>query len=166
MLKIDSNLIFVIINIIVLYLILKKFLFGPVTAVMEKRRQLIEDGLANARKTQADAAALKTQYEAAVGAAKEESRQILSDSRKKAKEESSRILEEADRQAKDALMKNQLDLEAQKQKMLDDMQSQVAELAMEAAGKMLMRETKEADNLNLYDRFLKQEGEKHDPDSL
>lgn len=162
MLKIDSNLIFIIINIIVLYLILKKFLFGPITAVMEKRKQLIEGGLADARKTQADAAALKSQYEKALNSAEETSRQILEESRKKAKEESSRILAEADRQAKAALEKNQKELLNQKQQMLGEMKDQVAELAMQAADKVLGRETKEADDLELYDRFLKEEEAKHD----
>ena len=39
-----------IINIIVLYLLLKHFLIGPVTNIMERRRQMIEDGFKNARR--------------------------------------------------------------------------------------------------------------------
>jgi len=34
--KIDINLVFTIINLIVLYLLMKKFLFGPIIAVREK----------------------------------------------------------------------------------------------------------------------------------
>ena len=42
LLRIDWNVIFTIVNLIVLYLGLRKFLIGPVTKVMDQRKQLIE----------------------------------------------------------------------------------------------------------------------------
>ena len=45
MLQLNVNLLFTIINLVVLYLLLKKFLIKPVTDVMEKRKKLIADGL-------------------------------------------------------------------------------------------------------------------------
>lgn len=51
MIKIDINLVFTIINLIVLYLLMKKFLFGPIIAVMEKRKAMIdEQGLLQLRR--------------------------------------------------------------------------------------------------------------------
>ena len=41
MLRVDINLVFTIINLLVLYLLIKKLLFGPVVAVMEKRKAMI-----------------------------------------------------------------------------------------------------------------------------
>ena len=38
MLRVDINLVFTIINLLVLYLLMKKFLFGPVVAVMEREK--------------------------------------------------------------------------------------------------------------------------------
>ena len=49
MLRFDMNFLYTMINLIVLAFLLKKFLIKPVTDIMEKRRQLIEDGLKNAR---------------------------------------------------------------------------------------------------------------------
>ena len=46
MIKIDINLVFTIINLIVLYLLMKKFLFGPIIAVMEKRKAMIDEQFA------------------------------------------------------------------------------------------------------------------------
>ena len=37
MLRLDINLVFTIINLLILFLLLKKFLFGPVVSVMEQR---------------------------------------------------------------------------------------------------------------------------------
>ena len=47
LLRIDWNVVFTIINLIVLYLGLRKFLIGPVTNVMEQRKQMIEGQIAD-----------------------------------------------------------------------------------------------------------------------
>ena len=53
LLRIDWNVVFTIINLIVLYLGLRKFLIGPVTNVMEQRKQMIEGQIADANKLKA-----------------------------------------------------------------------------------------------------------------
>ena len=63
LLRIDWNVVFTIINLIVLYLGLRKFLIGPVTNVMEQRKQMIEGQIADANKLKAEAGDLKKQYE-------------------------------------------------------------------------------------------------------
>ncbi len=73
MLRIDFNLVLTIINLIVLYLILKKFLFRPVMDIMEKREKMIADGISHASDRQEEAESLKKQYESALSGAKEES---------------------------------------------------------------------------------------------
>ena len=42
MIEININLVFTIINLIVLYLLMKKFLFGPILNVMEQRKNMID----------------------------------------------------------------------------------------------------------------------------
>ena len=78
LLRIDWNVIFTIVNLIVLYLGLRKFLIGPVTKVMDQRKQLIEGQMADARHVNEQANELKAQYEDALKQAHEESAQILS----------------------------------------------------------------------------------------
>ena len=46
MIEININLVFTIINLIVLYLLMKKFLFGPILNVMEQRKNMIDQGKA------------------------------------------------------------------------------------------------------------------------
>ena len=59
MIQFNVSLLFTIINLIVFYLLLKKFLFKPVMGIMEKREKLIADGLKNASDSQEEAARLK-----------------------------------------------------------------------------------------------------------
>ena len=55
MLRIDLNLVWTIINVIILYLLLKKFLIKPVTAIMDKREQMVKQGLEGARAQESQA---------------------------------------------------------------------------------------------------------------
>ena len=47
-LRLDFNLVLEMINLVVLFLILRKFLFRPVMNIMEKRKAMIAEGLKNA----------------------------------------------------------------------------------------------------------------------
>ena len=58
-----SNLVITIINILVLYLLLRKFLYKPVMGIIEKRDEMIKTQLETAKKTEQDAMQLKAQYE-------------------------------------------------------------------------------------------------------
>ena len=59
MIEININLVFTIINLIVLYLLMKKFLFGPILNVMEQRKNMIDQQFASAKDTEEQAYELK-----------------------------------------------------------------------------------------------------------
>ena len=93
------NLLYTMINLVVLYLLLRHFLIKPVTDIMEKREKLIEDGLASARNAREDAEKIRQEYETAVSGAKQESAQIIERAQRQAKTEYEKILREADEKA-------------------------------------------------------------------
>ena len=49
MLKLDINLLYTVVNILVMYALLRKFLFKPVQDVLDKRQKMVDDELANAQ---------------------------------------------------------------------------------------------------------------------
>ena len=149
MLQLNWNLVFEIINLIILCLLLKKFLIKPVTAVMDKRQAMISDGLSNARNSEAQADELKNRYEAALRDARNESGRLIEEAKKRAQEESDRILKEAGDQAADIMRKAEKNIEN--------------ELAVSAARKMTGDTGHGSEDSLLYDRFLK-EAEGHETD--
>ena len=94
-LRLDMNLVYEMINLVVLYLLLRHFLIRPVTQIMEKRRKVIEEGLKNARTAQDDAMKMKQEYQDALKGAREESAALIERARKDAKVEYERIVGEA-----------------------------------------------------------------------
>ena len=150
MLRIDFNLVLTIINLIVLYLILRKFLFRPVMDIMEKREKMIADGIGHANEEQDKAHALKKQYEDALNGAKEESTKMIEQAKLDAKQEYNQM-----KTARESL--NQ-----EREQAFDDMKAQVAGLAMDAAKKILLENADNISGVNAYDQFLKDAGDSHD----
>ena len=159
MISINLNLVWTIINLVVLYLLLKHFLIGPVMNIMEQRKQMIEDGFKNAQAAQDDANRLKQEYETALSGAKQESVQLIEDARKSAKAEYERILSEAGDKAENILESAKESVRVEREQTMKELQSQIAGLAVASAAKIVGKSTDDRETLDLYDQFLKEAGE-------
>ncbi len=148
------------INLFVLDFLLKKFLIKPVTDMMEKRRQLIEDGLKNAQNARKMRMKMKEEYAKALGGAKEESVRIVEKARKDAKAEYERIVKEADAKAGSMLESAKADIRVEREQTMSELQSEIAGLAMTAAAKIVGEQT--GNNQEIYDKFLEEVGEAHE----
>ena len=62
MLRLDWNILFNIINLIILYLLMKRFLFKPVNAILEKRQQAADAQFAEADRQKAEAKESQEHY--------------------------------------------------------------------------------------------------------
>ena len=144
MIKIDINLVFTIINLLVLYLLMKKFLFGPI----------IND----------NAKALQEQYEGALKSAKEESYQIMEQARKEAKAQADHTVEETTAKVDAMLAKAQEDIRMERENAMRQMKGDVAELAMKAAAKVIGKNSGADQDLSLYDQFIEEAGDPDDSD--
>lgn len=160
-----SNLVITVINILVLYFILRKFLYNPVMGIIEKRKEMVYSQLEHAKKTEQDAMALKAQYEESLNDAHAQSVQILEKSRTRAQEEYAQIVKEADVQAGKIIDNAQKTVELNREKAVRGMEKEVAGLAMAAVSKMLGEQKNAAANQALYGQFLSQAGEQNDTDS-
>lgn len=161
MIQFNISLIYTIINLVVFYLLLKKFLFKPVMGIMEKRNKMIADGLQNAADTQKEAKRLKADYEKALSGAKEQSDQIVDKARTQAKTEYDRILVEANEKAGIMLENAKKTIEVERQRTMNTLQSEIAGLAMQAAKKIVDEKTENQGNKGIYDQFLERVGEAH-----
>ncbi len=165
LLRIDWNVLFTIINLIVLYLLLKKFLIGPVTSIMEQRKTLIDGQLADADNKRKQADELKQQYEDLLTGAHEESAKILEEARKNAQKEYDNKVSLADAQADKIIENAHKTIELEREKTVQDLQSQIADLALAAAGKVIGEKSTAAGDQSLYDQFLAKAGDADDTDS-
>lgn len=159
MLRLDINLIFTMINLFVLYLLMKKFLFGPVNAVLKKRKDLVDQKFADANLTEENALKMKDEYEAALKSAKNESEQIVADAKVRAKIEHDKIIKETEAEAGKLLGNARLNIELEHNKTLRKMETEIAGLAIAAAAKIVGEKSTVEINQKLYDHFLAEAGE-------
>jgi F-type H+-transporting ATPase subunit b len=149
-----------IINILVLFLLLKKFLFGPVNKMMDKRQEMIQQDLDNAKSANEDAKALKTQYEATVMGAKDEAKQIVEKAGIQAKQQQIKAEEETRAEIERMKLQAAKEIELERKQILEGTHDSIAELALEMASKVMQRSVDDDDNRKLMSEFLSEEGAK------
>jgi len=139
---------------------MKKFLFSPVDTVLKKRKELLDQQHRDASLTKENALKLKDEYETALKSAKDVSEQIVEDAKVSARKEYDKIIKETNKEAKKMLEKAQKDIESERSRSLRKMKSEVTELAMAAAAKIVSKESTDENNHKLYDEFLAEIDEK------
>ena len=147
------GLVWTIINLIVLFLLLRHFLINPVSNIMEQRRKLIADGLQNAQDTQDEANRLKAEYEEALSGAKKESAEIVDKARIDARAEYDRIVGEAGAKAGNIIENAKENVRIEREQTMKELQSQIAGLAIASAEKIVGLY-----ELNIYVQFLGEVG--------
>ena len=159
MLRLDMNLVYEMINLVVLYFLLRHFLIRPVTEIMEKRRKVIEEGLKNAQTAQDDAMKMKQEYQDALKGARQESVEMIEQARVDAKAEYERIIGEAGEKAGSMIESAKETVRLEKEKTMKALKSEIAGLAVASAEKIV---SQAGGNQGIYDQFLKEAGEYHD----
>lgn len=159
-LKLDANIIWNVVNILVLFLLLKIFLFKPVTKIMEDRQKAIADSIESAETQRREAGKLRQDYEAQLTAARREAADIVREAKEQAAREAEQVLRQARADAGALLEDAQKQIEAERARALRDVRGQVAGLALLAGAKLAQKNMDEQSGLAFVDSFLAEVGER------
>ena len=155
-----ATLAFTVLNILILYFILKKLLFKPVTNYMDGRTNKIKEALDMASEAKEKVEKLEEESKKRLKETKEEGVLILDSYQKKAETEYNKIIEKAKQDA-DILIKNtRSELEAEKAEVLRTIKDEIADLVIEASEKVLNKNIDEKTNKALIADFLAEKGDK------
>lgn len=158
MITINWNIIWTVVNIIILFILLRIFLWKPVLNMMEKRKNLIQGQLDDAAAKDAEAEKKREQYENSLKSAKTESAQIVSEAKNRAQTQYDQIVEQANTDAADILEKAGAAAEADRAQALRDAQTEIAGIALAAASKLLGANVDAQSNKKMLDDFLAEAG--------
>ena len=158
MLRLDINLVFTIINLLVLCFLLTKFLFKPVNRIIAQREAAIKEEFDEARETKKESEELKNEYLQYMENAKQEAANIVKDAKSKAKIEYERILKLADEEAQRRLQKAEETIAEEKSKSIHSVEKELEDLVISAAAKVVGKQVSLEDNQKLYDEFIKETG--------
>ena len=160
MLKVDINLVFTIINLLVLFVAMRIFFFKPIKKIIDDRQAEADRQFEEARNKQTQAEELKTQYEASLGSAEDEKKQILAKARKDADVEYQKILKDAEATASEVVSTAVTKAENQKNQILKSAEGEIAAMVVDAASKVISGTSSADSDSALYDKFLNKAGEK------
>mgnify|MGYP001009742024 CR=1 FL=1 len=154
MLRLDINLVFTIINLLIWYAIIRIFLFKPINKVIDKRNAAIQEKYDEAKKMQEEAQAEKEKYAACQDEIEVEKNKVLDAARASAREEGRQLIENAQKEADKVIRKGE-DARREKDKMLEQAKHEILSLVLDAAAGSM---NKKSDDSALYDEFLKKAG--------
>ena len=159
MLHIDSNIFWTVFNLLLLFILLRIFLFKPVLGMIEKRKNTIASALSDADQKNADAAALKAQYENSLKDTKQEYVRIVSEAKERAQGQYDQIIEKAHTDATQIVQQANAAAQADRERMMKDARGELAEVALAAASKLLGTTVDAKTNQAMLDAFLAEAGD-------
>ena len=131
-------------NLLIQMLLFKKFLFKPVKAIIEKRREEVGTLYTEAEEANASAKHDKAEY----------SQKLLA-----ANEEGDEILQQAQHQAQSMLKKADEDIAQEKVKAMNEIKNDISSMALDIAQKVVEKEIKPEDHKALIDEFIASVGD-------
>ena len=145
---------FTLLNMVLTFLILKKFLFKPVNKMIDDRQKEIDELYASANAARKDAETMRDDYTRKLSEAKETSAQIVAEATQEANRRSDEIIRQA-RQDADALrQKAGTDIALEKKKALNEVKNEIGGMSVDIAEKVVGREIREEDHRALIDSFI------------
>ena len=154
-----STILFTIVNLLILFLLMKKFLFARVNAVLEQRAALVKQEISSAEDNNRQAQELKAQYEGKLTDARHEAAKIVADAQNRAQRVYEGKMAEAETDAKRLRSEAEAQIFTERDAMLRGARNEVASLALLAAAKVAQRSMDSDDDKALVDTFLSEVGE-------
>lgn len=159
MLRVDINLLFTVINLLVLFVAMKIFLFKPIQKIIDERQRLADEQFNEAAAKQKAADDMKEQLEISKSKVEEERKQVIADARRSTDEECQRLLKNARKEAEEIKKDAISEAENKKAQIIKKAEQEIADMVIDAAVKVV-GEKKGADvDSALYDKFLDKAGD-------
>ena len=158
MINLGPTFIWTAVNLIVLYIVLRKILFRPVTQFMENRTKTIKDTIAEAERLKTEAMELKKKYEEQLKKAKQEAEAILDTARERGNREYDAIVSSAKKHANELVLRANEEIRREREQTIKEIKGQVAALALVAASKVIEANMDTETNRALVNKFIDEAG--------
>lgn len=156
MLRLDMNLVFTIINLLIWYVIIRKFLFKPINNVINKREEAIQARYSEAQKLQEEAEAEKKKCSEFQNQIEEEKARVMAEAQENARAEYNNMMEDARKKADQIVEAARREAELDKEKIVGKAEQEIRSMIMEVAVRAMQDNHQDG---RLYDQFLTKAGE-------
>ena len=154
LLNINANVIWTVVDLLILFLLMKKFLFGPVTAMLDQRAAAINADLDDAKAQEQAADVLLADHERQIGEARAEAGRIVADAKRRAEAAYEQKLAQAQEEIQRMQQQAARQIEADRRAMLAQTRREIARLSLLAASKVAQQRMDADNEFALVDDFL------------
>ena len=152
------------VNLIIIFLIVKKFLYKPVKKMLEDRQSTIDKEYSEAAAAKEQALADKEAYAEKIQGAHAEADSIIKNAVGIAGQREKDIIEQAKEEAEGIRRQAREDAELERKKAEEDIRKEIVEVSSVLTEKMLEREVSLEDHKNFIDSFIEGIGDEDEAD--
>lgn len=149
-------------NLVLLFLILKKFLFKPVMNILEKRNSEIDESYENASKAEKEAEDSRAAWEDKLSGADAKAAEIVQNAADQAKYRADTIIADAENKAEGIVRMAKTEALLERKKAADGIKREIVEVSSALSEKLLEREINAEDHKKLIDSFIDDIGDAND----
>ncbi len=147
--------IWTIITFLVLFSVLAKFAWKPLLKMLEGREEMIKQSLEDAEKAKAELERLNLESEAIIAKARSDAQSILTEGKSAAEKLKEDTLAKTKERTNLLLENAQKQIEVEKDKAIADIKSEVVNLSLNVAKKLIRKNLSSEDNKSLIEESLK-----------
>lgn len=148
------DIVFTWLNLLVIFLIVKKFLFKPIKGIIEKRQNEVKDMYLRAEQAEKKAQNLEAQYTELLTKARLEAAEIVKNAMEAAQSKADTIVEQAKVKAMELLEKTQAQIQREKDESLREALNKVSDVVLITASKLIEKEMTMEDHKEIIEKIL------------
>ena len=156
-----SGLITQLLSFIILFLILRKLLFGPISSILQSRATKIQESLEAAEKVKNEADESAEKLEKEINIARQEGQKLISDAREAAEKYRDQEMKKAQEESQEIVNKANKAIEKERDLAIRSVRKEFSSLVISAASKVVEKSIDEKDHKNIIDKALEEEIKKN-----
>lgn len=144
---------------LILLALLRKFAWGPLMNMMEKRENYVAGEMEAAEKSRLEAEKAAKDAAAELNQVRQEAQQIIADAKEAGVKQEQDIIDSAMKEADRIKEQAQVDIQNEKEQAIQALQAQVSSLSVLIASKVIEKEISAQDQEKLINDYIKEVGE-------
>lgn len=149
------------INLLVLFFLLRWLLWRPVSEFLEKRRQKVASDIDTARRNKEESEELLARHRQLLEEGRQEAAGIIDAAARQAEARSEDIIRQARQEAEQIVKRAHTEIQRQRDKAVEELRQEVSVLAVTIAEKMLTRAVEVPDQQQYFRQALEELGENY-----
>jgi len=147
-----------VLNVVILFFVLKLLVYKPILKFMKKREKSFSDKTDMLDTREKELIQQKQQYDQMMSDAQTQAASIITKSNEMARDHAKEIIEDAKDQSRELVIRARKEIAIEKEQTQLEMKSEIVDMAVQIAEKVLKREVSKEDNQKIIDDFFERVG--------